>query len=255
MNIYKNNRVFDCDNCFITQDYNAHLIAVKNGGYAQGVDLVPCNAYGTYKPSNIVYGFDEEATVMYADMADGYGYAVWVKVGEYLLGYGHMAKLACRVGEKVSKGAVLGICGSSGHSTGIHCHFECRKLREGVAIKYDAKDLWGHDSFMNTDKFTWIDPTPFVDGDLPIPKPEKKITYHIQLNAYKSLLYAKIFRFTASIALNVDCCIKNYVGQDNPYRVQAYAFENKDYAIAALCNVREKYPNAFITTEDAEDIF
>lgn len=41
--------------------------------------------------------------------------------------YGHMSKRAVSVGQKVSKGAVIGYVGTTGRSTGNHLHFEIRK--------------------------------------------------------------------------------------------------------------------------------
>jgi murein DD-endopeptidase MepM/ murein hydrolase activator NlpD len=39
-------------------------------------------------------------------------------------GYGHLASLAVREGQQVTKGQRLGIIGTTGPSTGIHLHFQ-----------------------------------------------------------------------------------------------------------------------------------
>ena len=38
--------------------------------------------------------------------------------------YGHMSKVCCTVGQKVAQGEKIGEVGSTGNSTGNHCHFE-----------------------------------------------------------------------------------------------------------------------------------
>ncbi|MBQ5686877.1 MAG: M23 family metallopeptidase [Ruminococcus sp.] len=40
--------------------------------------------------------------------------------------YGHMSEIRVKVGDKVKVTDVIGIEGSTGYSTGSHCHYECR---------------------------------------------------------------------------------------------------------------------------------
>ena len=38
--------------------------------------------------------------------------------------YAHMSQLKCTAGQAVNQGDVIGLVGSTGDSTGNHCHFE-----------------------------------------------------------------------------------------------------------------------------------
>lgn len=65
------------------------------------------------------------------------GYGNYVKLDHgngFLTVYGHMRypSVTVRVGERVHQGQVLGFMGTTGHSTGIHVHFEVRYLDEGA---------------------------------------------------------------------------------------------------------------------------
>jgi len=46
--------------------------------------------------------------------------------GGYSTLYAHMSRIAVGEGQQVTKGQVIGYVGSSGQSTGAHCHFEVR---------------------------------------------------------------------------------------------------------------------------------
>ncbi|PZN09650.1 MAG: peptidase M23 [Bacillota bacterium] len=67
-------------------------------------------------------------TVVSAGWDGGYGNAVQIRHGDRLYTfYGHLSRIAVRVGEKVSQGQVIGYVGSTGRSTGSHLHFEVRR--------------------------------------------------------------------------------------------------------------------------------
>ena len=66
-------------------------------------------------------------TVTYAGWMSGYGYLVEINHGNgYVTRYGHNSSLTVSVGQHVYKGQQIARAGSTGNSTGNHCHFEVR---------------------------------------------------------------------------------------------------------------------------------
>ena len=67
-------------------------------------------------------------TVEYAGWISGYGNTVIINHGGGITTlYGHNQSLAVSVGQSVSQGETIAYCGSTGNSTGPHCHFEVRQ--------------------------------------------------------------------------------------------------------------------------------
>ena len=69
----------------------------------------------------------DSGEVFVAGVKGGYGNCVMIDHGNgmYTL-YGHMSSIAVSVGQVVSQGDTVGYVGSTGVSTGPHCHFEIR---------------------------------------------------------------------------------------------------------------------------------
>ena len=85
----------------------------------QGIDIA--GSYGSP-----VYAADG-GTVTYAGWMGGYGYLVQIDHGNgYVTRYGHNSSLTVSVGDHVYKGQQIARVGSTGNSTGNHCHFEVR---------------------------------------------------------------------------------------------------------------------------------
>jgi len=73
-------------------------------------------------------------TVIHSGWISGYGYTVILDHGGGITTlYGHNSSLSVDVGDYVSQGQTIAICGSTGNSTGPHCHFEVRENGEPVS--------------------------------------------------------------------------------------------------------------------------
>lgn len=84
--------------------------------------------------SNIVAA--EAGTVITASYVRGYGYTVIINHGNGLTTlYGHNSSLSVSVGQTVTRGQVIAKAGSTGNSTGNHCHFEVRVNGSHVSPK------------------------------------------------------------------------------------------------------------------------
>ncbi len=69
----------------------------------------------------------DSGTVVYSGWLGGYGYCVMVDHGGGLVSlYGHNSELWVSEGQYVQQGETIALAGSTGWSTGPHCHFEAR---------------------------------------------------------------------------------------------------------------------------------
>lgn len=76
----------------------------------------------------------DSGTVVYAGWMGGYGNAVMIDHGGGMVTlYGHNSSITVGEGEQVSKGQTIALAGSTGNSTGPHCHFEVRIHGEVVS--------------------------------------------------------------------------------------------------------------------------
>ncbi|MEG1683243.1 MAG: peptidoglycan DD-metalloendopeptidase family protein [Oscillospiraceae bacterium] len=85
----------------------------------KGIDIA--NGYGT------AICAADGGTVVYSGWMSGYGYLIQIDHGNgYTSYYGHNSSLSVSVGQHVYKGQQVARMGSTGNSTGNHCHFEIR---------------------------------------------------------------------------------------------------------------------------------
>lgn len=84
------------------------------------------------------YGADivaaEAGEVIYSGWMSGYGNTIMINHGGGIVTlYGHNSSLVVAKGTKVTRGQVIAKCGSTGNSTGNHCHFEVRLNGKAVS--------------------------------------------------------------------------------------------------------------------------
>lgn len=107
---------------YITSLYGIrnHPIEKKNKVH-KGIDIAA--QIGTYISST---GDGIVESVQYSD--SGYGKKITIKhkYGFYSV-YAHLAYIAVKKGDKIKKGKVIGLMGSTGASTGTHLHYEIHK--------------------------------------------------------------------------------------------------------------------------------
>ena len=138
--------------CEITQEYKgtAHNgIDIVNQGYTLG--YITAHSDGVVVGCrNNCNGFEKGSYGNYVKIKHDNGY--------YTL-YGHMAYNTVRVsvGQRVSKGEILGYMGNTGYSFGGHLHFEVRNPSD-----------------------VRIDPTPYLDADLPSTSNEVNVYYQVE---------------------------------------------------------------------------
>ena len=101
------------------------------GSGHKGVDI--CASAGTpiYASAG---GTVTKAGYNKAGAGTGYGYSVIIShSGGYTTVYAHCLSLAVSAGQTVRQGQLIGYVGSTGRSSGNHCHFEIRRNGSYIA--------------------------------------------------------------------------------------------------------------------------
>lgn len=113
--------VVPLENCFISSGFGYRWGSLHTGNdYACGYgEPIYASAPGYVE------------TVTHSN--EGYGNNVVIRHDDHLqTRYAHMSETACEEGQYVQRFEVIGYAGSTGNSTGNHCHFEI--IQDGVAI-------------------------------------------------------------------------------------------------------------------------
>ncbi|MCX8081701.1 MAG: M23 family metallopeptidase [Bacteroidia bacterium] len=98
----------------------------KTAEFHPGIDLTAVQGTPVYATGN---GVVERAD----NLAQGYGNHVVIDHGYgYKTLYGHLSRFACKQGQKVKRGQLIGYVGSTGLSTAPHLHYEVIKNDEKV---------------------------------------------------------------------------------------------------------------------------
>jgi murein DD-endopeptidase MepM/ murein hydrolase activator NlpD len=87
--------------------------------------------------------------------AKGYGnYIVLQSLMGFCTLYAHLSKALVKVGDKVGSKTVIGLCGSTGNSSGPHLHFEVR------ITEYGSPGWWDKDA--SGKRINSVDPLPYL---------------------------------------------------------------------------------------------
>ena len=106
--------------------YRTDPISGEAGAFHGGLDLVGVDSKNLYSPVGGVVLVSQMVTDK-ANRTWEWGNYVCISGDDGNLYYlCHMARRAVNVGERVEAGELIGIEGSTGYSTGSHCHFEVR---------------------------------------------------------------------------------------------------------------------------------
>jgi len=98
--------------------YRIHPIFGYNR-FHSGIDIVA--------PSGTLIKSADGGEIIHAGYDGGYGYSIMVyHGGGFATWYAHLSRILVSVGQRVERGQVIGLVGSTGWSTGPHLHFEVR---------------------------------------------------------------------------------------------------------------------------------
>jgi murein DD-endopeptidase MepM/ murein hydrolase activator NlpD len=96
-------------------------VTKKRDAFHSGIDIAA--------PRGTLVKASEAGVVRFAAFKqNGYGNLIIIEHAKgFATYYGHLDKISVKVGEKITKGMMIGAVGSTGKSTGPHLHFEVRK--------------------------------------------------------------------------------------------------------------------------------
>lgn len=109
-------------------------------GTHDGLDLVGIDSkeiHATATGKVVRAGWENES-----DHSQGFGQYVAILSNGRYYHYGHLSEIRCKVGDQVKITDVIGIEGSTGNSTGSHCHY-CIRTTLSPGTYLDVCDISG----------------------------------------------------------------------------------------------------------------
>lgn len=110
----------------------------------KGIDFACTNGV---TPINAV----SNGKVIYSDFnTGGFGNLVMIQHGDVVSHYAHMSDRKVKIGDTVKQGQQIGVCGSTGRSTGPHLHFEAKKPQANLFTgQFDPMNMLGEWKWQN----------------------------------------------------------------------------------------------------------
>ena len=106
---------------YITDGFGTRRNPFDGAGYEPHAGLDIATNYGS------IIEATADGRVIFAGAFGGYGNIVVIDHGYGITTrYGHMSQINVRMGQYVTRGKIVGAVGSTGRSTGPHCHYEVR---------------------------------------------------------------------------------------------------------------------------------
>lgn len=117
------------DQVIVTDNYGMRIHPIENiEKLHTGIDLGCVGGVTPIKSAGA-------GKVIYSDSASTYGNTIIIKhENNFYTHYAHMSSLIADVGDEVSSGDKIGVCGSTGGSTAAHLHFETKTEEWGGHI-------------------------------------------------------------------------------------------------------------------------
>lgn len=190
------------ENVKVTSKYGprTHPITGEKGKMHYGTDIISGasndNLYA------LEDGYVQKTVTNQSKATTGYGNYIWVRyprINRSLM-YAHCSKILLKKGAKVKKGTPIAIMGSTGASTGKHCHI--------------GMTLIGSDTWLNTDTYNYQ----------PLPEPTPTPVDNKELEEAKAQikeLEEQVNKLSTELALareeivNLASCKFAYVAPDN----------------------------------------
>lgn len=138
-----------------------HPITGEEGKMHYGTDLI--SDAGDKNIYALEDGYVQKTVKNQSKATTGFGNYIWVRyprINRSII-YAHCKSIKLKKGDKVKKGTVIAIMGSTGASTGVHLHLGMTEI---------GKDTW-----LNTDTYNYQPPVEKVETDPVVDDKELKI--------------------------------------------------------------------------------